>query len=116
MIVLPQHHINNSIVLLTVLTVLGLTAVQSAFAPGKILPQFGLLGDWLSLDPICPGGNDKINVYLTQVQFTDSGWCLYMLVTTTQPLNHSTTERCAEAHWVVQAGSKATQQQHFSIS
>ena len=30
-------------------------ARQSAFAPGKILPQFGLLGDWLSLDPICPG-------------------------------------------------------------
>lgn len=32
---------------------------QAKFAPGKVLPQFGLLGDWLSLDPFCPGGSDN---------------------------------------------------------
>jgi hypothetical protein len=31
---------------------------QAKFAPGRSLPQFGLLGDWLSLDPMCPGGSD----------------------------------------------------------
>ena len=39
---------------------------QAKFAPGKVLPQFGLLGDWLSLDPFCPGGNDKC--------LTSPGW------------------------------------------
>jgi alpha-L-rhamnosidase len=32
---------------------------QARYGPGGILPQFGLLGDWLSLDPMCPGGNDE---------------------------------------------------------
>lgn len=32
---------------------------QAKFAPGKVLPQYGMLGDWLSLDPFCPGGSDS---------------------------------------------------------
>lgn len=31
---------------------------QAKFAPGGVLPQFGLLGDWVALDPLCPGSGD----------------------------------------------------------
>ena len=31
---------------------------QAAFAPGKTLPQYGLLGDWLADQALCPGSSD----------------------------------------------------------
>jgi len=31
---------------------------QAAFAPGTTLPQYGLLGDWLASQALCPGSSD----------------------------------------------------------
>ena len=37
---------------------MGFNKRQAAFAPGKTLPQYGLLGDWLAAQELCPGSSD----------------------------------------------------------
>eukprot|EP00656_Telonema_subtile_P005012 TRINITY_DN12281_c0_g1_i10.p1 TRINITY_DN12281_c0_g1~~TRINITY_DN12281_c0_g1_i10.p1 ORF type:complete len:949 (+),score=157.40 TRINITY_DN12281_c0_g1_i10:285-3131(+) len=32
---------------------------QARSAPGGVVPQLGLMGDWLALDPVCPGAVDS---------------------------------------------------------